>query len=85
MFCPRLRSFNFVKVTVVEGPRGSCILRGLSLHLAANEEIAQMLLLQGQANRKVAETPVNQRSSRSHAVFTVYLQVRKHDSEVLVK
>ncbi|XP_059175526.1 kinesin-like protein KIF6 isoform X2 [Physella acuta] len=74
----------FAKVTVVEGPRGSCILRGLSLHLAANEEIAQMLLLQGQANRKVAETPVNQRSSRSHAVFTVYLQVRKHDSEVLV-
>ncbi|XP_055900649.1 uncharacterized protein LOC106053636 isoform X2 [Biomphalaria glabrata] len=72
------------KVTVVEGPRGSCILRGLSLHLAANEEIAQMLLYQGQANRKVAETPVNQRSSRSHAVFTVYLQVRKHESEVLV-
>lgn len=74
----------FARVTVVEGPRGSCILRGLSLHLAANEEIAQMLLLQGQANRKVAETPVNQRSSRSHAVFTVYLQVRKHDSDVLV-
>ncbi|KAH9490020.1 Kinesin- protein 6 [Bulinus truncatus] len=74
----------FAKVTVVEGPRGSCILRGLSLHLAANEEIAQMLLFQGQTNRKVAETPVNQRSSRSHAVFTVYLQVRKHESEVLV-
>ncbi|CAG5118969.1 unnamed protein product [Candidula unifasciata] len=74
----------FAKVTVVEGPRGSCIFRGLSLHLAANEEIAQMLLLQGQANRKVAETPVNQRSSRSHAVFTVYLQVRKHDSDVLL-
>ncbi|BFZ05212.1 hypothetical protein BsWGS_08251 [Bradybaena similaris] len=74
----------FAKVTVVEGPRGSCIFRGLSLHLAANEEIAQMLLLQGQANRKVAETPVNQRSSRSHAVFTVYLQVRKNNSDVLL-
>ncbi|XP_005096040.1 kinesin heavy chain [Aplysia californica] len=74
----------FAKVTVVEGPQGSCILRGLSLHLAANEEIAQMLLLQGQANRKVAETPVNMRSSRSHAVFTVYLQARKHDSDVMV-
>lgn len=73
------------QVTVVEGPRGSCIFRGLSLHLAANEEIAQMLLLQGQANRKVAETPVNQRSSRSHAVFTVYLQVRKNNSDVLLK
>lgn len=73
------------QVTVVEGPKGSCILRGLSLHLAANEEVAQTLLLQGQANRHVAETPVNQRSSRSHGVFSVYLQARRNDSQVILR
>ena len=70
---------------MVEGPHGSCILPNLSLHIGGDEEVAQMLLFQGQANRKVAETPVNMRSSRSHAVFTVYLQARKHDSEVMTR
>ncbi|CAG5115066.1 unnamed protein product [Candidula unifasciata] len=72
-------------ITVCEGPQESPLLRGLTLQPAANEEIAQMLLLQGQANRKISETPTNQRSSRSHAVFTVYLQARKHDSKVTLK
>lgn len=33
----------------------------------------------GELNRKVAETAMNNRSSRSHAVFTVYLSSRKGD------
>ncbi|XP_013389271.1 kinesin-like protein KIF16B isoform X2 [Lingula anatina] len=75
----------FPKVVVVEGPKGSCIVRNLSSHMAANEEVAQNLLLQGQANRKVGETPMNQRSSRSHAVFTVTLSTKKPDSDIVVK
>ena len=39
----------------------------------------------GQANRKIAETPMNQRSSRSHAVFTIYLSAKKKNSDVIVK
>lgn len=94
---------SFPKVTVVEGPNGTCITRNLSCHLAATEDIAQSLLLQvffllvinldsmrfitqkGQANRKIAETPMNLRSSRSHAVFTIQLTSKKHDSDVIVK
>lgn len=69
----------------MEGPQGSCLIRNLSVHLAPSEEVAHALLLQGQANRKVAETPVNQRSSRSHAVFTIYLTARKPKSEVITR
>ncbi|XP_064602782.1 uncharacterized protein LOC135468448 isoform X2 [Liolophura sinensis] len=75
----------FPRVSVMEGPGSSCLIRNLSCHLAASEELAQNLLLQGQANRKVAETPVNQRSSRSHAVFTVFLTTKKPNSDIVVR
>ena len=39
----------------------------------------------GQANRKIAETPMNQRSSRSHAVFSIYLTVKEQDSDFVSK
>lgn len=38
-----------------------------------------VLFLIGEMNRKVAETAMSNRSSRSHAVFTVYLSSRKGD------
>ncbi|XP_046328231.2 kinesin heavy chain-like isoform X1 [Haliotis rufescens] len=86
---PGARTFSPVtplpKVGVAEGAGGSCLLRNLSVHLAASEEVAQSLLLQGQANRRVAETPVNQRSSRSHAVFSIYLTAKRPDSDVIVR
>ena len=60
-------------------------MKNLSSHLAPNEDVAQNLLLLGQANRTVAETPMNQRSSRSHAVFTVQLTAKQHESDVITK
>ena len=102
----------FAQVNVVEGPKGSCLIRNLSTHITKNEEQAQSWLQQGfnahhtevrsillhvhvdepnkynilgQANRKIAETPMNQRSSRSHAVFTIYLSAKKKNSDVIVK
>jgi hypothetical protein len=59
--------------------------KNLSSHLAASEAVAQSLLLQGQANRKVAETPMNQRSSRSHAVLTLQLTSRKTGSDIITR
>ncbi|KAL5006448.1 hypothetical protein ScPMuIL_015254 [Solemya velum] len=75
----------FPKLTVLEGPGGAGIIRNLSQHLAASEDVAHFLLLQGQANRHVAATTVHDRSSRSHAVFTIYLSARKQDSDVSVR
>ena len=67
------------------GPQGSTLIRNLSAHLAATEQIAQTLLLQGQANRSVAETPMNKRSSRSHAVFTLQLTAKKNQSDIITR
>ncbi|XP_072028607.1 uncharacterized protein [Amphiura filiformis] len=86
---PTTRPGNVVahlpKVTVIDGPHNSCIIRNLSTHLAADERVAQSLLLQGQSNRKVAETPSNQRSSRSHAIFSIYLTARDKDSDAITR
>nr|XP_054761781.1 kinesin heavy chain-like [Lytechinus pictus] len=84
---PTTRPGNVVthlpKVSVTDGPNNSCTVRNLSMHLAADERVAQSLLLQGQASRKVAETPMNQRSSRSHAVFTIYVKTRQKGSHAV--
>lgn len=34
-------------------------------------------LFLGDTNRMVAETPLNQASSRSHAIFTIQIEARK--------
>ena len=70
---------------MVEGSSGMCVVRNLSNHLAASEDVAQSLLLQGQANRKVAATAIHDRSSRSHAVFTIQLTSKKMDSDTIVR
>ncbi|XP_067928341.1 kinesin-1 heavy chain-like [Watersipora subatra] len=76
---------GFSKVTVVDGPQGAAVVKNLSILSMNTEEVAQSLLAQGELNRKVAETAMNNRSSRSHAVFTVYLSSRKGDMLVRSK
>ncbi|XP_060082119.1 kinesin heavy chain-like [Ylistrum balloti] len=75
----------FPKVNVLEGASGVWVVRNLSVHYAASEDVAQNLLLQGQANRRVAATTVHDRSSRSHAVFTVQLSAKQPNSDVIIK
>jgi len=70
---------------VVEGTDGNTKVKNLSLHLAANEEVAQNLLFQGRMNRKVAETSMNLRSSRSHAIFTIMLTATTPGSDVITR
>ncbi|KAK3103203.1 hypothetical protein FSP39_017361 [Pinctada imbricata] len=69
----------------MEGQAGIWTVKNLSVHYAATEEVAQNLLLQGQANRRVAATAVHDRSSRSHAVLTIQLTSKKPGSDVLVR
>ncbi|XP_071955175.1 uncharacterized protein [Antedon mediterranea] len=73
------------KVSVRDGPGKTCIIRNLSTHLAADENIAQNLLHQGRLSRRVAETPMNQRSSRSHAIFTIYVTAHDKKSDIIRK
>ena len=87
--CPLFGGFTlyaiFSQVHITEGPSSEVRVRNLSLHLAASEEVAMSLLFQGSTCRKVAETSMNQCSSRSHSVFTLYLTSKAPGKEVVTR
>ncbi|XP_014673455.1 PREDICTED: kinesin-like protein KIF6 isoform X2 [Priapulus caudatus] len=60
-------------------------LRNLSMHPASSEEEALNLLFLGDTNRMIAETPMNQASTRSHCIFTVHITARQNGSATLRK
>ncbi|XP_074641971.1 kinesin-like protein KIF9 [Tubulanus polymorphus] len=62
-------------MAVVEDQHGVYV-KGLSCHLAQNEEDALNLLFEGEMNRAIAEHSLNKVSSRSHCIFTVYIENR---------
>ncbi|XP_059137616.1 kinesin-like protein KIF6 isoform X2 [Peromyscus eremicus] len=68
------------KVTTLEDPDQNIHLRNLSLHQATTEEEALNLLFLGDTNRMIAETPMNQASTRSHCIFTVHLTSKEPGS-----
>ena len=49
----------------------------LSLHEIATREDIMRLIGKGTEMRKIRGTDVNERSSRSHLIFTIYLEMRK--------
>ncbi|XP_044022940.1 kinesin-like protein KIF6 isoform X2 [Siniperca chuatsi] len=71
------------KVMIMEDPDQNIHLRNLSLQPSANEEEALNLLFLGDTNRMIAETPMNQASTRSHCIFTVHLCRREPGSATL--
>lgn len=48
-----------------------------------SQEEALNLLFLGDTNRTIAETPMNQASSRSHCVFTVHIESRKPGEDIV--
>ncbi|XP_010780083.1 kinesin-like protein KIF6 [Notothenia coriiceps] len=71
------------KVLIMEDPDQNIHLRNLSLQQSANEEEALNLLFLGDTNRMIAETPMNQASTRSHCIFTMHLCRREPGSATL--
>jgi len=71
------------KVHMLEDEHGNFHLKNLSMHPATSEEEALNLLFMGDTNRAIAETPMNQASSRSHCIFTLSLEVRSPGSELV--
>uniref|UniRef100_A0A3Q3SDX0 Kinesin family member 6 n=1 Tax=Mastacembelus armatus TaxID=205130 RepID=A0A3Q3SDX0_9TELE len=71
------------KVMIMEDPDQNIHLRNLSLQQSATEEEALNLLFLGDTNRMIAETPMNQASTRSHCIFTVHLCRREPGSATL--
>ncbi|XP_017662148.1 PREDICTED: kinesin-like protein KIF6 isoform X4 [Lepidothrix coronata] len=68
------------KVTIMEDSDQNIHLKNLSLQQATNEEEALNLLFLGDTNRMIAETPMNQASSRSHCIFTVHVSSKEPGS-----
>ncbi|XP_066483762.1 kinesin-like protein KIF9 isoform X1 [Tiliqua scincoides] len=62
-----------VPLSVVEGPQGVSV-KGLSVHAAPQEEVALNYLFEGNTNRSVGQHALNRNSSRSHCIFTIYIE-----------
>ncbi|NXK52392.1 KIF9 protein, partial [Chauna torquata] len=74
------------QMAVVDCPQGVYV-KGLSIHSVSHEEDALNLLfearethitidLMGETNRVIAEHTLNKNSSRSHCIFTIYIESR---------
>ncbi len=63
-------------LSIAEDRRGATHVRGLTLRHVATGEDAADALFQGEANRAISSHQLNQASTRSHCVFTVYLEAR---------
>ena len=64
------------KVRMYEDESGIMTLTDISLTQANTEEDALNLLFVGDTNRMICETPNNDTSSRSHCIFTIFLEAR---------
>eukprot|EP00111_Clytia_hemisphaerica_P022991 TCONS_00067660-protein len=71
------------KVSFLEDNDGNIHLKNLSMQQALNEEEALNLLFLGDTNRMIAETPMNQASTRSHCIFTIHISARENDSATI--
>ncbi|KAI8614007.1 P-loop containing nucleoside triphosphate hydrolase protein [Chytriomyces sp. MP71] len=65
-----------MSLAVVEDKIGVSHVKGLTMPIANNEEEALNLLFEGETNRSIAEHQLNKISTRSHCIFTIYLESR---------
>ena len=71
------------KVTIMDDGDGDYHLQHLSQHAVTNEEDALNSLFIGDTNRMIAETPMNQASTRSHCIFSIYISSRAQGESVI--
>ncbi|EDV20258.1 uncharacterized protein TRIADDRAFT_61256 [Trichoplax adhaerens] len=71
------------KVSLLEDNNSNIHLKNLSIHQANSEEEALNLLFLGDTNRMIAETPMNQASTRSHCIFTIHMSIRETGSDTI--
>jgi hypothetical protein len=65
---------SFPRVQLQEDETGTVHTRNLTLHAVSSAEEATDMFLFGNMNRIVSSTLMNQASSRSHCVFTIYCE-----------
>lgn len=63
-------------LAIQEDDRGSVNVKGLLKRICNNEEEALSMLFEGETNRTISEHKLNKASTRSHCIFTIYLEMR---------
>ncbi|KAI8590910.1 P-loop containing nucleoside triphosphate hydrolase protein [Geranomyces variabilis] len=63
-------------LNVVEDQNGTAQVKGLTVRVANTEEEALSYLFEGETTRSIAEHQLNRNSSRSHCIFTIWLESR---------
>lgn len=71
------------KITLQEDRDANLHMRNLSVHCCRSEQDAIDLLIMGNFIRQVSATPMNPCSSRSHCIFTIAIEGRDLNNEVL--
>lgn len=71
------------KVQLREDEDGNTKLRNLSINVAEKVEDALNLLFLGDTNRQVAETPMNDASTRSHCMFILWVDSSHRESDTV--
>lgn len=64
------------KLSIVDDMKGGVAVKNLTLNHCETEEDALEQLFEGEINRTYAAHQLNQHSSRSHAIFTLYIESR---------
>lgn len=74
---------KWTKIQLYEDVSGNLHLKNLSIHQIYSEQEGIDLMMMGNFIRHVSATPSNLASSRSHCIFTIALESREHDTEVI--
>ncbi|KAK9806812.1 hypothetical protein WJX72_003588 [[Myrmecia] bisecta] len=73
------------KLEVKENPDGSMYVPGLTLQTLDSMATVEALVQKGAANRAVSATRMNEHSSRSHLVFTVYVACKDNTTGTVAR
>jgi kinesin family protein 6/9 len=63
-------------ITICDDSEGGVHVKGLTMHACTNEEDALNHVFEGETNRTISEHQLNQTSSRSHCIFTIYVECK---------
>ena len=73
-------SYTAVNVQIRANAAGQVIVQGLKVVTVKSSKHLQDLLEMGSVRRSTGSTDMNQHSSRSHAIFTIYVEQHPHRS-----
>jgi len=63
-------------LAIQEDAKGNIVVKGLTQRICNNEEEALSYLFEGETNKTISQHKLNAQSSRSHAIFSIYLEMR---------